>query len=116
MASCGPPGVPAGRVLACLSPAEGAALHWNRGSAASRSSPCPRFLSLDLATVHPVAEVAALRQHREWADRRMAQLIRRVGDAERPVREEAARLQSEVQALRVSACMLEVVCLLKTRC
>lgn len=47
------------------------------------------------------AEVAALRQHREWADRRIAQLIRRVGDAERPARQEAARLLEEVQALRV---------------
>lgn len=48
------------------------------------------------------AELASLRAHREWADRRIAQLIRRVGDAERPVREEAARLLQEVQALRVS--------------
>ena len=46
--------------------------------------------------------MAALRQHREWADRRIAQLIRRVGDAELPLREEASRLLVEVQALRVS--------------
>lgn len=47
------------------------------------------------------AELASLRAHREWADTRIAQLIRRAGDAERPLREEAARLCQVVQSLRV---------------
>ena len=46
-------------------------------------------------------ELEALRQHRAWADRRIAALVRRVGEAERPAREEAARLAQEAQALRV---------------
>lgn len=46
-------------------------------------------------------ELASLRAHREWADTRIGQLIRRVGEAERPVREEAAKLTGEVEALKV---------------
>lgn len=60
--------------------------------------PCPVR-----ACAHAPAELASLRQHRDWADRRIAQLIKRVSDAERPVREEAARLMREVQALRVGS-------------
>lgn len=47
------------------------------------------------------AEVAALRRHCEWADGRIAQLVRRVGDGEAPLRAEAERLAQEAQALRV---------------
>lgn len=47
-------------------------------------------------------ELQGLRQHRAWADRRIAALVRRVGEAEAPAREEAARLSLEAQVLRVS--------------
>lgn len=48
------------------------------------------------------AELASLRAHQQWANELITQLIRRVGDAERPARQEAARLLQEVQTLRVS--------------
>lgn len=47
------------------------------------------------------AELASLRAHQQWANELITQLIRRVGDAERPARQEAARLLQEVQTLRV---------------
>lgn len=52
------------------------------------------------ATPLTPTEVAALRQHRVWADKRISALIRRVGDAEAPARAEAAKLANEVAGLR----------------
>lgn len=74
------------------------------GCAPRLAATCPPAQPPARASAHAPAELVSLRQHRDWADRRIAQLIKRVSDAERPVRKEAARLLQEVQALRVGAC------------
>eukprot|EP00887_Chlorella_sp_A99_P000080 scaffold16.g80.t1 len=45
-------------------------------------------------------EAASLRQHRDWAQHRLTQLIKRASAAETPARQEAARLATEVKMLR----------------
>lgn len=46
-------------------------------------------------------ELQALRQHREWADERIKQLIRRASEAERSAKVEGLRLEARAKVLQV---------------
>ena len=70
-----------------------------KGASSSRSSDIRAPLAEQMSSESPdlVAEVQNLRKHKEWADTKIALLIKRVRDAEGPQR----LLTDEVQQLRL---------------
>ena len=62
--------------------------------------------------------VAVLEKHKDWADKKIGQLIKRVTDAERPQKDEAYRLRDEVSTAGLLCCpaLLVMVQALYTDC
>lgn len=54
-----------------------------------------------------VETVEVLEKHKDWADKKIGQLIKRVTEAERPQKDEAYRLRDEVHKLRQEKDVLE---------